>query len=159
MSRPMRIVAPIVSRKEKFNEKLTFFARFFTHFISKSFQIWDHFFPLLLLKDSENLKSLDIELWEVGAKRCLNGVNKCKKSVKKKNRRGHFTPFRHILPRIVSLLKGNQPTQKRIQQFNIIRKSWSKGCITQGIFLDVSAALDKCWHKGLLAKLKQAKVE
>ena len=25
--------------------------------------------------------------------------------------------------------------------------------------MDVSAAFDKCWHKGLLAKLKQAKVE
>ena len=33
----------------------------FTPFMSKSFQIWDHFFALLLLKDSEYLKSLDIE--------------------------------------------------------------------------------------------------
>mgnify|MGYP000844576866 CR=1 FL=1 len=30
---------------------------------------------------------------------------------------------------------------------------------TQGIFLDVSAAFDKCWHKGLLAKLKKAKID
>ena len=29
----------------------------------------------------------------------------------------------------------------------------------QGLFLDVSAAFDKCWHKGLLAKLKQAKID
>ena len=27
-------------------------------------------------KDSENLKSLDIGLWELGAKRLLDGVNK-----------------------------------------------------------------------------------
>ena len=31
--------------------------------------------------------------------------------------------------------------------------------MTQGIFLDVSAAFDKCWHSGLLAKLSQAKVD
>ena len=49
----------------------------FTTFMSKSFQIWDHFFPLLFPKDSKNLKSLDIGLWEVRAKRPLNGVRKC----------------------------------------------------------------------------------
>ena len=42
---------------------------------------------------------------------------------------------------------------------NFIRLSWTKNKITQGVFLDVSAAFDKCWHKGLLAKLKQNKVE
>ena len=46
----------------------------FALFISKSFQIWDHFFLLLFPKDSENLKSLDIGLWEVGARRPLNRV-------------------------------------------------------------------------------------
>ena len=39
-----------------------------TTFISKSFQIWDHFLPLFFPKDSKNLKSLDIGLWKVGAK-------------------------------------------------------------------------------------------
>ena len=48
----------------------------FTPFFSKKVQIWDHFFPLLFPKDSEYLKSLDIGLREVGAKRPLNGVNK-----------------------------------------------------------------------------------
>ena len=37
----------------------------FTPLLSKSFQIWDHFFPLLLRKDFENLKSLETGLWEV----------------------------------------------------------------------------------------------
>ena len=40
-----------------------------------------------------------------------------------------------------------------------IKSSWSQGNITQGIFLDVSAAFDKCWHLGLLAKLNQVSVE
>ena len=53
-------------------------------FMRKSFTIWNHFWPLLFPKESQYLKSLDIELLEVGAKRCLNGVNKWKKkSVKK----------------------------------------------------------------------------
>ena len=60
--------------------KKNFFQRSdFTPFMSKSFQIWDHFFPLLFPKDSENLKSSDIGLREVGAKRCLSGVNKLRR--------------------------------------------------------------------------------
>ena len=43
--------------------------------MSKSFQVWDHFFPLLFPKDSLNLKCLDIELREGGGqmtvKRCV----------------------------------------------------------------------------------------
>ena len=46
----------------------------FAPFMSKSFQIGDHSFQLLFSKNSENLKSLDISLQEVGAKRLLNGV-------------------------------------------------------------------------------------
>ena len=38
--------------------------------------MWDHFFPLLFPKDSESLKIFDIRLWEVGAKRPLNGTSK-----------------------------------------------------------------------------------
>ena len=42
--------------------------------MSKSFQIWDRFFPLLFPKDSKKLTSLDIGLLEVVVKRPLNGV-------------------------------------------------------------------------------------
>ena len=41
----------------------------FTPFITKSFQMWDHFFPLFFPKDSDFLKILDIGLWEVGGKK------------------------------------------------------------------------------------------
>ena len=43
---------------------------------NKNVQIRDHFFPLLLLKDSESLTILDIRLQEVGAKRRLSGTSK-----------------------------------------------------------------------------------
>ena len=47
----------------------------FTSFISKSFQIWNQFFPLLFLKDSKNLRSLDIGSREMGAKNVSTGNN------------------------------------------------------------------------------------
>ena len=48
----------------------------FTPFMSKSCQIRDHFFPLTFPKNYKNLKSLDIGLWNVGAKGPFNGVRK-----------------------------------------------------------------------------------
>ena len=71
---------------------------------------------------------------------------------------GHLTENSLISERQAAYLKGDSTIQQLLYIINLIRKSWTKGCITQGIFLDVSAAFDKCWHKGLLAKLNQAKV-
>ena len=51
--------------------------------MSKSIAISDHFFPLVFPKDLDNLKSLDIGVWEVGAKRRLNGVNEGEKKCNK----------------------------------------------------------------------------
>ena len=51
--------------------------RWFYTLYGKSFQIGDHFFPLLFPEDSKNLKSFYIGLWEVGEKRPVNGVRKC----------------------------------------------------------------------------------
>ena len=50
--------------------------RNFTPFISKSFQVSDHFLALLFQKDSESLKFLDMGFQELGAKRRLNGASK-----------------------------------------------------------------------------------
>ena len=61
----------------------------FTPFISKSFHICDHFFPLLFPKTYENLKGLAIGLWKVGAKRPLKGVRKCDGQTDKQTY-GHF---------------------------------------------------------------------
>ena len=80
----------------------------------------DHFFPLLFPKNFESLKILDIQLWEVGAKRPLKGTSKVKQSKKerrKKNLRCDFrqfqtkmfisetTSFHYFSPRIPNLKK------------------------------------------------------
>ena len=44
----------ILLSKAKFSKNLLFLCSEFTPFISKSFQIWDNFFPLLFPKDSES---------------------------------------------------------------------------------------------------------
>ena len=65
--------------------------------MSKSFQMGDHFFSLFFPKDSENLKSLDIGLWEVGAKRPLNEVRKCDWQTHKQKHTqtyGHFDLYK-----------------------------------------------------------------
>ena len=81
---PMRIVATIFKEscwKGKIckKKKLFFCAGNFTPCVSKSFQIWDPFFPLLFPKDSKNTKkSWDIGHREMGAKRRSNWVKKWK---------------------------------------------------------------------------------
>ena len=49
--------------------------------------------------------------------------------------------------------------QQLLYIVHLIKNSWTKGNITQGVFLDVSAAFDKCWYSGILAKLKQNKID
>ena len=74
--------------------KTFFCAAILYHFQTKNVQILYHFLPLLFPKDSESLKILDIRLWEVGAKRPLNGTSKVKKSEEKNFfLRGDFRQF------------------------------------------------------------------
>ena len=55
-------------------------------------------------------------------------------------------------------LKGDSTVNQLLYIVDKIKRSWTKGDITHGIFLDVKAAFDKVWHKGLLAKLNQINV-
>ena len=41
----------------------------------------------------------------------------------------------------------------------IIRSKWGHSKVVQDAFLDISAAFDKVWHKGLIAKLSQIGVD
>ena len=52
-------------------------------------------------------------------------------------------------------MKGDSTINQLLCIIHKIRLSWTMGCITHGIFLDVSSAFDNVWHKGLLAKLQQ----
>ena len=88
-------VAPIKKNpasKAKFTKKL-FLCGNFTPFMSKSFQIWDHFFSLHFLKDSKNPKSMDIWFRKWGQKIVLTEWTNEKKSVKNFFCRGNFTPL------------------------------------------------------------------
>ena len=40
-----------------------------------------------------------------------------------------------------------------------IRSKWGNSRVVEGAFLDISAAFDKVWHKGLIAKLCQIGIE
>ena len=56
----------------------------------KKVQMLYHFLPLLFPKDSESLKIFDIRLWEVGAKRPLNGTSKQTNRQTDTQTDGHF---------------------------------------------------------------------
>ena len=72
----------------------------FRQFSNKDFQIWDHFFPLLFLKDSESLKILDIQLREVGEKICLNGTSKVNRQTNiRTNTQTDISTYRKNRPR------------------------------------------------------------
>ena len=80
ISWPMQIVAPMPKSAKK-----NFFLRGdFKPLPNENIQMLDHFFPLLLPKDFESIKILDIRLWEVGAKRPLKGTSKVEKVREKK---------------------------------------------------------------------------
>ena len=56
-------------------------------------------------------------------------------------------------------LKGDSTVSQLLYIVHNIRQNWTNKKVTQGLFLDVSAAFDKVWHNGLLAKLNQIGVE
>ena len=70
----------------------------------------------------------------------------------------HLTSNDIISYRQAAYLKGDSTVNQLLYIVDYIRKSWSKGHVTQSLFLDISAAFDKVWHNGLLAKLQQISV-
>ena len=60
-----------------------------------------------------------------------------------------------ITERQAAYLKGDSTISQLLYLVHQIRTSWGKSKIAHGLFLDISAAFDKVWHKGLLAKLEQ----
>ena len=52
-------------------------------------------------------------------------------------------------------LKGDSTVTQLLYLVHNIRMAWGQKNIAHTVFLDISAAFDKVWHKGLLAKLQQ----
>ena len=51
-------------------------------------------------------------------------------------------------------LRGDSTQSQLLYLVHTIRKAWGEKSVCQSVFLDISAAFDKVWHKGLLAKLE-----
>ena len=64
-----------------------------------------------------------------------------------------------ISERQAAYLKGDSTTQQLLYIVNMIKTNWNQGNFVQGCFLDASAAFDRYWINGMLAKLEQIKVE
>ena len=60
-----------------------------------------------------------------------------------------------ISDRQAAYLKGDSTIHQLLYIVHYIRKCWGHSKIVQGAFLDISAAFDKVWHNGLVAKLEQ----
>ena len=70
----------------------------------------------------------------------------------------HCNDHSIISQKQAAYLKGDSTVSQLLYLVHKIRLQWTKGNITHGVFLDVQAAFDKVWHKGLLAKLDQINI-
>lgn len=67
----------------------------------------------------------------------------------------HCVEHNVISNRQAAYLKGDSTISQLTYLVHKIRLSWGQGKITQCVFLDISAAFDKVYHNGLIAKLEQ----
>ena len=88
----------------------------------------------------------------------LPTLSKVCESVMHKRLLDHCMDHNIISSKQAAYLKGDSTIAQLLYIVHKIRSQWTKGNITHGVFLDVQAAFDKVWHKGLLAKLKQINI-
>ena len=89
----------------------------------------------------------------------LPTISKVCESVIHERLLSHCTANNIISDRQGAYLKGDSTIHQLLYIIHHIRKTWGSGNITHGVFLDISAAFDKIWHNGLIAKLNQIGVE
>ena len=85
----------------------------------------------------------------------LPTLSKLCESVVHKRLLDHCMKNNIITDKQAAYLKGDSTVQQLLYIVDGIKKQWTKGFLTHGIFLDVKAAFDKVWHRGLIAKLEQ----
>jgi hypothetical protein len=102
------------------------------------------------------LKS-DISNWRPVS--LLPTLSKVAESVMHNRLLEHFLENNVISDRQAAYLKGDSTIQQVLYIVHIIRTTWTKNKIMQGVYLDVSAAFDKAWHPAILAKLEQVKIK
>ena len=89
----------------------------------------------------------------------LPTLSKIAESVMHRRLLRHFSDNNIISEKQAAYLKGDGTIQQLTYIIHMIRTTWTKKNIMQGVFLDVSAAFDRAWHAGLVAKLEQVKVD
>ena len=67
----------------------------------------------------------------------------------------HCLTYKVITDMQAAYLKGDSTTNQLLYIIHQINLAWSNANLLEAIFLDISAAFDKIWHKGLLSKLNQ----
>ena len=85
----------------------------------------------------------------------LPSLSKVAESVIHERLLSHCVYYDIITERQAAYLKGDSTMTQLLYLVHQIRTSWGKANIAHGCFLDISAAFDKVWHKGLIAKLEQ----
>ena len=85
----------------------------------------------------------------------LPSLSKVAESIIHERLLSHCTKFNLITERQAAYLKGDSTITQILYLVHQIRLCWGNSKIAHGLFLDISAAFDKVWHKGLLAKLEQ----
>ena len=118
-------------------------------------EIWKiaHVTPVYKRSGQKNDKS------NYGPISILPTISKVCESIMHERLLSHCIDNNLISERQAAYLKGESTISQLLYITHYIRSNWGKSKIIQGAFLDISAAFDKVWHKGLLAKLDQIGVE
>ena len=155
-------IAPLYENQEVINDSGEKGRIFNTHFASKSNLIGNNDDPpILQKKDYPELFILNTSPLEVAklirslkkSPTNLPTLSKICESIIHERLLSHCTLNNIITDRQAAYLKGDSTISQLLYLVHQIRVSWGKGKIAHGLFLDISAAYDKVWHKGLIAKL------